>query len=133
MLLWSPYNYGLLHSGLSEYLGTAPLIAVLWALSKNRVVLTGVLLGLCGWQAFYYAIFAGLAVPVGMAELGGQPRSAVSLVSFISLHTRWLASPHRPGMLIYRRTGSELVEPNHSTMLLSWFHPGEWYHPDTQR
>ena len=61
----SPYVLGLVHSGLSEYLGLLLPVCFLWTLvrsldGRSPAWLPGLLLGLCAWQALYYGVFGGL-------------------------------------------------------------------------
>ena len=59
-LVFSAHVLGLLHSGLSEYLGIAWLIALLWSLDSAKTNRSGILLGICFWQAAPYGLLGDL-------------------------------------------------------------------------
>ena len=140
----SAYALGLIHSGLSEYLGLAWPALFLWALlrafQENRgTALAALALLACTLQAFYYGAFGALLM--GCLVLGPGWRSRLPIVGRIA--ALWIV----PAMLWTAAARSTLQAPdaviraesapgwNYQTLpttdLLSWVHPGAWYHPDT--
>ena len=83
----SPYVLGLLHSGLSEYLGLAPVVAGVWALlrlsgrdPRGRPAppwaagLAGAAIGLSTLQAPYHGLFLGLVALACLPGAGWRTR-----------------------------------------------------------
>lgn len=83
----SSYVIGLVHSGLSEYLGLAFPVAFVWALirtmgldplerppPRHGVLLTAALLTGCALQAFYYAAFGALLTGAAVIGAGWRER-----------------------------------------------------------
>jgi len=144
----SPYVLGLLHSGLSEYLGLALpalyTLALVGALGRHpagtrtRVWGAALLLAGCGYQALYYLAFGSLLaacmVPgagwrerlspalriVALGALGAAPQIAVSLLALDGAAA--VASSSAPGWQL-----AELPV----TDLLTWVRGGAYYFPDT--
>lgn len=149
----SPYLLGLLHSGLSEYVGVAPLIAAVWAslratgrdprgrpATTRHALLAGVAMGLCAWQAFYYAAFAGLFLlcclpgarwPERLRAVGlgvGSSLVVAAPALWAMGRTLWggdgaVSDANAPGW----GGGGPLP----ATDLLTWVRPGAYYFPDT--
>lgn len=136
----SPYVLGLVHSGLSEYLGLLFPVLFLWTLirsfeGRSPAWLPGLMLGLCAWQALYYGVFGGLmalcfirrerlqglARTLAVAALVGAPAAGLA---WWTLHSPDAAfTPEMaPGWDMHRLP---------SVDLMSWLRPGDWFHPDT--
>lgn len=150
--LAAPYLGGLLHSGLSEYFGLAPVVLGVWALLRasgrdpwgrpstpRLVLLAGLALGLAGWQAPYYVLFLGLFALACLPGTGWRGRllplgGALSLGALLTL-------PH--ALILHRLVGQEdsavraATAPGWAyarlpgTDLLGFLMPGGYVHPDT--
>ncbi len=140
----APYNLGLIHSGLSEYLGIVWPIFALWAVhraaeSPDRWRLAAFALWLCTAQAFYYGAFGALWA---LCVFAAPPWRLTTLAKIL---VTWLVAS---APLIAAATGSFSAQeaaftaaeaPGWSyttlpaTDLLSWIRPGDWVHPDTPR
>ncbi|HJN72565.1 MAG TPA: hypothetical protein QGF58_01410 [Myxococcota bacterium] len=136
----SPYVLGLVHSGLSEYLGLLLPVCFLWTLvrsldGRSPAWLPGLLLGLCAWQALYYGVFGGLLALclVTRARLPTLARTLAvgALVAAPAAGLAWwsLHAPdpaftpdQAPGWEMHRLPAVDLM---------SWLRPGDWFHPDT--
>ncbi|MCP4809415.1 MAG: hypothetical protein GY913_18550 [Proteobacteria bacterium] len=138
----SPFLIGLLHSGLSEYVGLAAPVAFTWLLirvfrGQSPAWLAGVALGVCGWQALYYPVFGALlALSMTLGHRSRLPQVATMLgvaalmtapVALIAWST--LTDP-APAFTAAQAPGWELHRLP-ATDLMSWLRPGDWYHPDT--
>lgn len=140
----SPYALSLVHSGLTEYLGLAWPALFLWALlsalrTGRRSWLAGLALLGCTLQAFYYGAFGVLLT--GCLVLGpgwrSRLRPAVGVIATWALPAgAWIAWARTTLSATDAVIRSESA-PGWSygtlpaTDLLSWLHPGAWYHPDT--
>ncbi len=149
----SPYLLSLLHSGLSEMVGLAPLIGAIWASLRATgrdprgrpaprwmAPLAGLLIGLCAWQAFYYAAFAGLFLlccvpgrgllarlrPVAIAGAGALVVAAPALALL------WGTLRGAGGAVgEHNAPGWASGGPPPATDLLTFLRPGAYYFPDT--
>jgi len=136
----SPYVLGLLHSGLSEYVGLVFPVLFTWTLvrsfqERSPAWLPGLFLGLCAWQALYYGVFGALlalcfvtrerlpslARTLAVGALIGAPAAGLA---WWSLHAPDPAfTPDMaPGWDMHRLPAVDLM---------SWLRPGDWWHPDT--
>lgn len=150
--LGAPFLGGLLHSGLSEYFGLAPVVLGVWALLRasgrdpwgrpgtpRLALLAGLALGLAGWQAPYYVLFLGLFALSCLPGSGWRGRlphlgGALALGALLTL----------PHALILRRLVGQAdsavrgeTAPGWAyarlpgTDLLGFVLPGGYVHPDT--
>jgi len=140
----SAYALGLVHSGLSEYLGLAWPALFLWALLRafetgERWWLASLALLGCTLQAFYYGAFGGLVMGCLVLGVGWRRRLGLAL----RIGALWLL----PALLWITTARSTLDAEDAvikaatapgwqyhtlpATDLFSWLHPGAWYHPDT--
>ncbi len=140
----SAYAIGLVHSGLSEYLGLAWPALFLWATLRafdgtGRWWLASLALIGCTLQAYYYGAFGGLMLACLVVGVGWRQRLgvAVRIVAAWSLPALlWVAAGRRTLMAEDALIRSESAPGwNYrslpTTDLFSWLHPGDWYHPDT--
>lgn len=149
----SAYLVGLLHSGLSEYAGLAPLVGAVWwtlratgrdpqgrpALGWDAVV-AGVFVGLCAWQAFYYGIFAALFAACCIP--GPRWPTRVRPVLVMAATSAVVAAP-AGALLAWTLYGGEAAVtsanapgwggggPLPATDLLTFVWPGDYYFPNT--
>jgi hypothetical protein len=140
----SAFGLGLVHSGLSEYLGLAWPALFLWALlvafeTRRRPWIPALALLACTFQAFYYGAFGILL----MACLVIGPNFRGRFAMAMKIGALWAA----PALAWIAAARSTLQAPDavirsesapgwnyHSlpaTDLFSWLHTGAWYHPDT--
>ncbi|MEC8277868.1 MAG: hypothetical protein VX026_09140 [Myxococcota bacterium] len=133
-LVFSAHVLGLLHSGLSEYLGIAWLIALLWSLDSAKTNRTGILLGICFWQAAPYGLLGALLT---ILKRWRSPKQLlpIALISGVVagpaiIAIQWTASHPDAAFQL-----SEAAGWNPQTLpsidLLGWFMPGNWLHPNT--
>ena len=140
----SPYALGLIHSGLSEYLGLVwPTLFLLFLLrtyrGESRPWVAGVILFGATLQAVYYGIFGVLFA----ACLVVGPNLRYRAAQFIKVVSTW-AALSLPLLLAIRGTlNSENALVNKDTApgwtthsmptidVWSWIRPGEWVHPPT--
>jgi hypothetical protein len=143
---------GFLHSGLSECIGLAPAVGLVWAsiramgrdprgrpIPPRAAIWMGLSLSLCMLQTPYYGVFGGLWLlcllpgpawkdrirPLGLAlGIAALPTLLLALGISASLaHANAAIGVNTaPGW-------SPATLP--ATDLLSFVHPGPWYHPDT--
>ena len=139
----SPYTISLLHSGVSEALGMAWPTLFLGSLLRmhatGRVVLPAVLWSACTLQSVYYGLFGVLVAAVFLPGAGWRTRTRDT----VRMGVLWaLISGPLLGWILWTLQHPEAVvtaatTPGWSqpalpaTDLLSWFHPGNWYAPDT--
>ena len=139
----SPYGISLLHSGVSEALGLAwPtffLAALLRMHAGGGFGLPALLLGLCTVQSAYYGLFGGLLVAVFIPGEGWRARLGAScklgavwaaLAVPLLAAIRWTLA-HPDAVFSAAQTPGWNQPAIPATDLLSWFHPGAWYAPDT--
>jgi hypothetical protein len=138
----SPYVLGLIHSGVSEYLGLVWPCLLLSSLLRDgggSYARTGVLMGLCAWQAFYYGAFAALLV---LCLGGWSAKALLKSLKTVVVGTAVAAPAMALGwwVLNHPEAAFDRSSPpgwNYGMMpgtdLLSWFRWGEWYHPDTPK
>lgn len=140
----SAYALGLVHSGLSEYLGLAWPALFVWALLRahepgGRAWPAALALLACTLQAFYYGAFGVLLMGCLVLGTGWRARALAS----VKIGALW-ALPALGWMAAARATLSDpdaVIKAesapgwNYQTLpgtdLFSWLHPGAWYHPDT--
>lgn len=132
-LVFSSYTMGLIHSGLTEYLGVGWIIGLLWALKSNFKWPIGILLGLCFWQTPVYGVLGALLC---LFTLWKQPLHLLKtagislLVSFPAILGIFNSLRNSPAFLPSEAPGwTPMNLP--SIDILGWFHPGFWLHPDT--
>lgn len=146
----SPYVLGLLHSGLTEYLGLA--LPALYVASLLRTVgadprgrgptprggvVTAVLLGLAGWEALYYLFFGALFALATVPGAGWRER--VRTVAGILVGAALVATPAAVASLGALGAGGAVTATNApgwasllpATDVMTFFRPGAWYFPDT--
>ena len=140
----SPFAFGLLHSGLSEYAGLmwAPLFlgALLQTYSGQRhPVWPAIFLVCCTLQAFYYGVFGLLLA--SCLIVGEQAKKRALL--FLKTALIWAVAALPLWMLAQStlRSDTALITPQNAPGwnperlpvidLMSWFRPGDWVHPDT--
>ncbi len=140
----SPYLLGLLHSGLSEYIGLFAPTLFLWTLvrawrGRSPAWLPGLALALCTWQAFSYGVFGGLlalslclhpqwrerlrvlAIALGVWALLALPVMALAWGTLTDPDPAFTAA-QAPGWSFHTLPATDLH---------SWLRPGDWVHPDT--
>jgi len=140
----SPYALGLLHSGLSEYVGLCwpPLFlgSLLLAYKRGSGALApGIFLFLATLQAFYYGPFGLLLAACLLVGAGATFRLRV----FIRMTAIWATLSTPLVFLAQRSLRAEdaLITPENAPGwqptslpvidLMSWFRPGDWVHPPT--
>ena len=149
----SPYAIGLVHSGLSEYFGLAPVVLYTFALvralgldptgaapSRKAELAAGAALALCTLQAFYYGAFGALLA--GCAVLGPGWRDRLKPAVRVGAVYAVLIAP-----VLYVAYGSLTAEnaaidaanaPGWSfsalpaTDVVTFFRWGDYYFPDTR-
>ena len=146
----SPFLLGLLHSGLSEYVGLALPVLYVAALlrglglldagptSLRGALLTGALLGLCALQAPYYAVFGGLLLLCCLPGPGWRARlrpAAVTAAVGLVVAAPWLAlvwqGLHATASLVQPGTAPGWVTPSLPPVDLAGFLvPGDRHFPD---
>lgn len=142
----SPYEIGLIHSGLSEYQGLALPLLCSWATLRaletgQRPALAGFLMFAATAQSFYYGAFAVLFALCGVPGAGWAGRAATmarALGVWSLLALPWMAvawSTLYGGLSAFKleaAPGWRFAELP-ATDLMSWLRPGDWYHPDTPK
>lgn len=149
----SPYLIGLVHSGLTEYIGLGPPALFTWAAlralaldpggaapGRRDALVAGLLLTASAFQAFYYAAFCALLL--GCAVLGPGWRTRIGVAARIGAVFAITAAP------LFLLAWSSLGSPESAitaenapgwdykelpaTDLLTFFRWGEHYFPDTR-
>lgn len=147
----SPYVLGLLHSGLSEYLGLAPVVGGVWALlrltgrdprgrpaPRMTWAWAGSCIGLSTLQAPYYGLFLGLVALCCLPGRGWRDRleelsQALVLGAVLSLPTLWLltdALGDPAGAVTAANAPAWQQGRWPGVDVLGWFVPGHLF-PDT--
>lgn len=145
----SPYLLSLVHSGLSEYMGVAPLaLFALW-LARHLGLAPGpeappppawkpaLALGLAAWQAPYHLVFGVLYAACLVPGAGFAPR-LVAIGRVVALGAA-IALPGLVGSLASLGDGAAVTEANApgwtgrlpATDVLTFVRPGDYYFPDT--
>ena len=133
-LVFSAHVLGLLHSGLSEYLGIGWLIGLMWTLDRHRSKQAGLLLGLCFWQAAPYGLLGALLV---CHRTWRQPLQllTIALISAVIaspaiIAIQWTANHPEAAFQMTEAAGwSPQSLP--SVDVFGWWMPGNWLHPNT--
>ena len=148
----SAYALGLVHSGLTEYLGLAPVIVASWAIiralerdpssrpaPRGAAVIAGAAIALSALQAPYYGVFTALLALV--ATPGRGWRSRIRPLIFMGLVAILLSIPQLIGVVSSLSDPLGAVRPETApgwdprrlpeTDLLTFVLPGNHYHPDT--
>lgn len=146
----SPYALGLVHSGLSEYLGLAPVtLFVAFTLraldldgrgrpgKRHHLVLAAACLGFAGAQALYYFVFGALFLAVAVPGPGWARRGSTALRVLVGATV--LAGPFAAASLSAIGEGAAVTQANApgwvsrlpATDLLTFVRPGAYYFPDT--
>lgn len=148
----SPYLLGLLHGGLSEYVGLAPLVGVVWATLRATgrdprgrpaprwmPAVAGLCIALSGLQAAYYGAFAGLVVLACLPGPGWKDRivpaaqtlsiGAVLSLPVLVLLADSLGAADSAVTAANAPSWSQGALP--ATDALTFFVPGGYYFPDT--
>ena len=136
MLVSSSYLSGLIHSGLSEYLGLHFAIGVLWAGLVRRWILTGILLGLCGWQAFSYGLIGALMLMCLHWRTWKGLLMALAISLLIVSPAAWLGwqtlHSESAAFVPQQAPGWNFAHLP-SVDVFGWLRTGDWVHPDTPR
>ena len=143
-LMASPYLLGLLHSGLTEYLGLLPpvlFVGLLWGAleGRSRPWWAGVALAACTLQSFYYGVFAVLLAACSLlgADWWRRLRVVAEVVVsglLLSLPLLWAA-----GGTVFGAAGAvgQGTAPGWDQAMLPatdislFLRPGRHYFPDT--
>ena len=133
-LLQSSYLSGLVHSGLSEYLGLYWCIALLWASHERKWLLSGILLGMCGWQAFSYGLMGAFVLFVlywkSWREL--LVTFAVSLILVSpAVYLGWSSLKDPRAAFSSEQAPGWNFHSVPSIDIFGYFRLGDWVHPDT--
>jgi len=143
----SAYALGLVHSGLSEYLGLAPVILATWGTLRalgiereggsGRPWSAGLWLGIAGWQAPYHLAFGALLLLALIPGAGWRERLRPSVV--VGLVALAVSAPAVAGSLLAVGDGAAVTMANApgwtgrlpATDLLTFVAPWDHYFPDT--
>ena len=146
----SPYMLGLLHSGLSEYIGLAAPTLLVWAglsamglrpdgaaPSRRSEVAAAILLAISGLQALYYLVFGALFLACCVPGPGWRGRMGplirVGIASAVlSAPVLWLSlSSLGEGGAVGGDNAPGWTGRLPATDLQTFLRPGAWYFPDT--
>ena len=133
-LVFSAHVLGLLHSGLSEYVGIVWLIALMWSLESPKNSRSGILLGICFWQAAAYGLLGAILAILSQWK---KPKSLlhVALVSAVVAAPaiaaiQWTSSHPAAAFQMSEAAGWN-PQSIPSIDVLGWIMPGHWLHPNT--
>jgi hypothetical protein len=146
----SPFVLGLLHSGLSEFLNLAPVTLYCWLLLRTvgldprgrprpawGIVGCAALLALCGVASLYYLIFGALLALSTLSGAGWRER--LPIVARIGIGAAFGVAPAALVSLSTLGGAGAVTAANApgwsarlpATDVLTFFHPGAYYFPDT--
>lgn len=146
----SPYALGLVHSGLSEYLGLAPVMLYVAALyralgldlrgrppTRAHALAAGLWLGAAGAQALYYLVFGALFAAAAVPGAGWVRRARVGTV--VVAVAMGVVAPFAVASLSAIGEGAAVTQANApgwvsrlpATDLLTFLRPGPYYFPNT--
>jgi hypothetical protein len=148
----SPYLLGLLHSGISEYIGLAPLVGAAWALIRVSgrdprgreaprwmPLVAGALIAAAGLQAAYYGVFAGLLALACLPGEGWKKRivplaQTLSVGLVLSAPVLWTLARSlsaEGGAVTAANAPSWIQGGLPAVDVLTFITPGNYYFPNT--
>jgi hypothetical protein len=147
----SPYVLGLVHSGLTEYIGLGPVVLFAWSLvramdrdprgrapPRHAWAAAGALLALCATQAVYYGIFGALVAGCFVLGPGWRTRApvlarigAVAMIASLPLAVALLSTFVNEEAAVHTGNAPGWGGTLPATDVLTWVRGGEYYFPDT--